>query len=237
MSILTGLPSIVHSQPKKSPVRPIENPKPVFSRLDFQVRHEFSNPLDEQEFLVKTINFIEKSKFWDSTAVIVTYDDSDGWYDHQVSPIVNSSTGVADFLNGTGVCGDQEKILPGIDSYNEHATARCGHGPRLPILVISPWAKTNFVDHTLTDQTSVIRFVEDNWLGGERIRRVEPNRSIGHRVPQRIAARAGVFRKQVHFAAMERHLFGRVVVVLIVCRGPFGPQAERVRRTAAILWI
>jgi phospholipase C len=128
-----------------------------------------SDPLDEQDFLVNTINFIERSKFWDSTAIVVTYDDSDGWYDHQVSPIVNSSMGVADFLNGTGVCGDQEKILPGIDAYNEHAMARCGHGPRLPLLIISPWAKTNFVDHTLTDQTSVLRFVEDNWLNGERI--------------------------------------------------------------------
>jgi phospholipase C len=29
--------------------------------------------------------------------------------------------------------------------------------------VISPWAKPNFVDHTLTDQSSVVRFIEDNW--------------------------------------------------------------------------
>ena len=36
-------------------------------------------------------------------------------------------------------------------------------------MVISPFAKRNFIDHTLTDQTSVLRFVEDNWLGGERI--------------------------------------------------------------------
>jgi phospholipase C len=128
-----------------------------------------SDPLDEQQWLVNIINFIQSSKYWDSTAIVVTYDDSDGWYDHQASPIVNSSTGVADFLNGTGVCGNQEHTLPGIDSYNEHATARCGHGPRLPILIISPWAKRNFVDHTLTDQTSVIRFVEDNWLHEERI--------------------------------------------------------------------
>jgi phospholipase C len=46
---------------------------------------------------------------------------------------------------------------------------RCGYGPRLPFLIISPWAKSNHVDHTLTDQTSVIHFVEDNWLGGQRI--------------------------------------------------------------------
>jgi phospholipase C len=36
-------------------------------------------------------------------------------------------------------------------------------------LVVSPFAKRNQVDHTLTDQTSVLRFVEDNWLQGERI--------------------------------------------------------------------
>ena len=40
---------------------------------------------------------------------------------------------------------------------------RCGYGPRLPLLVISPYSKTNFVDHSITDQTSIIRFIEDNW--------------------------------------------------------------------------
>jgi phospholipase C len=35
--------------------------------------------------------------------------------------------------------------------------------------VVSPWARRNFVDHTVTDQTSVLRFIEDNWLGGTRI--------------------------------------------------------------------
>ena len=46
---------------------------------------------------------------------------------------------------------------------------RCGYGTRLPLLVISPWAKDNYVDHTLLDQTSVIRFIEDNFLDGKRI--------------------------------------------------------------------
>jgi phospholipase C len=40
---------------------------------------------------------------------------------------------------------------------------RCGFGPRLPLLVVSPWAKRNFIDHTLTSQTSITRFIEDNW--------------------------------------------------------------------------
>jgi phospholipase C len=40
---------------------------------------------------------------------------------------------------------------------------------RQPLMVISPYAKQSFVDHTLTDQTSVLRFIEDNWLRSERI--------------------------------------------------------------------
>jgi phospholipase C len=40
---------------------------------------------------------------------------------------------------------------------------RCGFGPRLPLLVISPYAKTNFVDHTLSDQASIPNFIEYNW--------------------------------------------------------------------------
>ena len=40
---------------------------------------------------------------------------------------------------------------------------QCGYGPRVPMLVISPYAKTNLVDHSLTDQSSILRFIEDNW--------------------------------------------------------------------------
>jgi phospholipase C len=129
----------------------------------------YSDPIDEQHFLVKIINFLQQQKEWDSTAVVVLYDDSDGWYDHQMSPIVNQSTGPADALTGPDACGSAANSLPGIDPRNAHALGRCGYGPRQPFLVISPWAKQNFVDHTTTDQSSVIRFIEDNWLGGQRI--------------------------------------------------------------------
>ena len=43
---------------------------------------------------------------------------------------------------------------------------KCGPGPRQPLLVISPFAKTNYVDHTQTDQASILRFIEDNWSLG-----------------------------------------------------------------------
>jgi phospholipase C len=129
----------------------------------------YSDPLDEQTFLVNTINFLQELPSWRSTAVVIMYDDSDGWYDHQIGPIINTSTGPQDGLTGPGACGSGATSLPGLNPVNTHALGRCGYGPRLPLLVVSPWAKRNFVDHTVTDQSSIIRFVEDNWLGGQRI--------------------------------------------------------------------
>ncbi|MGH3773768.1 MAG: phospholipase C [Pseudonocardiaceae bacterium] len=122
----------------------------------------YSDPLDEQHFLVDTLNALQRSKDWRSTAVVIAYDDSDGWYDHQPSPIVNPSQSPQDALSAPGICGSARTPLAGFQD-------RCGYGPRLPLLVISPFAKRNFVDHTVTDQTSILRFIEDNWLSGQRI--------------------------------------------------------------------
>jgi len=136
----------------------------------FQDGHAgYSDPLDEQNFVVTLINFLEHQQAWKDTAVVILYDDSDGWYDHQSIPLVNQSVGSADALTGPGACGTGGRALPGIDAGNTQALGRCGYGPRQPLLVISPWARENFVDHTTTDQTSVIRFIEDNWLHGQRI--------------------------------------------------------------------
>jgi phospholipase C len=129
-----------------------------------------SNPLDEQAFVVTVINAVEQSAFWSSTAVIIAYDDSDGWYDHQQAPMVNGSFTSADALTGTNSCGlSTTPILPGPNSGGLPVQGRCGYGVRTPLLVISSWAKPNYVDHTLTDQSSVVRFIEDNWLSGTRI--------------------------------------------------------------------
>jgi phospholipase C len=120
----------------------------------------YSDPLDEQRFLVDEINAIEQSPDWASTAIFISYDDSDGWYDHQMGPIIRGSQDVNDALNGAGKCGPTTKT----DATTED---RCGVGPRLPLLVISPWAKQNYVDSTFTEQASIPKFIEDNWnLGG-----------------------------------------------------------------------
>jgi phospholipase C len=86
-----------------------------------------------------------------------------------MGPIVNTSTGLQDGLTGPSACGSGATALPGFNPANLHALGRCGYGPRQPLLVVSPWARQNFVDHSVTDQTSVTRFIEDNWLNGQRI--------------------------------------------------------------------
>jgi phospholipase C len=67
-----------------------------------------------------------QSKYWNSTAIFVTWEDWGGWYDHVAPPQVDS----------------------------------LGLGFRLPCLVISPYAKQGFVDHTQTDFTSILKFIE-----------------------------------------------------------------------------
>jgi phospholipase C len=119
----------------------------------------YSDPLDEQTFLVDTINQIERSRFWKSTAIVVTYDDSDGWYDHQPPVIVNGSNTTAD----EAICSGAPMIL---GSYPN----RCGFSQRLPMLVISPWTRQNYVSHHLTNTVSIVKFIENNWLFGQRLR-------------------------------------------------------------------
>ncbi|QBB69946.1 phospholipase [Pseudolysobacter antarcticus] len=129
----------------------------------------YSDPIDEQQFVVHVLNYLQSLPEWRDTLVVIAYDDSDGWYDHQMPPIVNQSSGLDDALTGVNACGNGLTALPGVLSGVTHAQGRCGYGPRLPLLVISPWSKSNYVDHTVTDQTSILRFVEDNWLAGQRL--------------------------------------------------------------------
>ena len=74
-------------------------------------------------------------------------------------PIVSQSDDpVTDALLGKGLCGE-----PSPEEYKD----RCGHGPRLPLLIVSPFSKVNYVDHQITDQSSILRFIEDNWNLGQ----------------------------------------------------------------------
>jgi phospholipase C len=123
-----------------------------------------STPLEEQTQIVDAVNAIEQSPFWRDTAIMITYDDSDGWYDHVAGPIVSFSEDPGnDAISGnpatsTGSCG-KPVVATTIQD-------RCGFGVRLPFLLISPFAKWNYVDHSLNDTTSILRFIEYNWSLG-----------------------------------------------------------------------
>jgi len=119
----------------------------------------YSDPIDEQKFLVNTINSVEQSKYWASTAVVITYDDSDGWYDHQAPTIVNGSN---DATQDAAIC---TSVAVSIGSAND----RCGYSQRLPFVVISPYTRDNYVSSNQTNTASVVKFIEDNWLHGESI--------------------------------------------------------------------
>jgi phospholipase C len=121
----------------------------------------YSDPIDEQNFVVTEINAIQNSSFWSSTAIIIAYDDSDGWYDH-VSNFVNGSNTASD----STFCNQTSATRTGVTSGTTPVQGLCGFGPRLPLLVISPWAKANFIDNTVTDQSSITRFIEDVFLNG-----------------------------------------------------------------------
>src|ERR1700733_12042455 len=104
----------------------------------------YSDPLDEQTWLASTIDQLEKLPSWSSTAVVIAYDDSDGWYDHQTGPVINQSQTSLDTLSGTGQCGANAADVP------SGQQGRCGPGMRQPLLVVSPYARRNYVDSALT---------------------------------------------------------------------------------------
>jgi phospholipase C len=78
------------------------------------------------------ITSIKSSQFWSSTAILLTWDDYGGWYDH-VAP-------------------------PQTDDY--------GFGFRVPMIVVSPYARHGFVDHALADHTSTLAFIESTFSLG-----------------------------------------------------------------------
>ncbi|MGN6413452.1 phospholipase C [Flexivirga sp.] len=116
----------------------------------------YSDPIDEQHFLVNEINAIQQSPEWKSTAIVVTYDDSDGWYDHQFATI---RTGARDTNLNEPMCTRVKEPVTASGPQDD----RCGPGPRLPFLVISPYSKVNSISHQPLEQASVIKFVEQNW--------------------------------------------------------------------------
>lgn len=105
--------------------------------------HPGSGSSDHQvaeAYLAEVINAIAKSKYWKDSVIIVTWDDSGGFYDHLPPP-------------GFGQTCPQDRTGP-------EQGYPCGDGVRLPAMVISPFSKTGVVVHDWADHGSVSKFIE-----------------------------------------------------------------------------
>jgi hypothetical protein len=76
--------------------------------------------------------------------------------------VIQSQTPL-DALTAPGQCGSNPSKVP------NGQQARCGPGMRQPLLVVSPFSKSNFVDGTFTTQASVVQLIEDSFLKSQRL--------------------------------------------------------------------
>jgi phospholipase C len=91
-----------------------------------------------QEWVTKLVNSVMQGPDWASSAIILTWDDWGGYYDHLVPP-------------GQGRTLDRQA------------------GIRVPMIIISPWAKPGAIDSETLSLDSINRLIEDDFLGGKRL--------------------------------------------------------------------
>ncbi|MFG1797700.1 phosphocholine-specific phospholipase C [Nocardia sp. NPDC049149] len=115
--------------------------------------HPAARPCDGAAYTQAVLKALwGNQKLWDSTAVLINFDENDGFFDHVPPPMAPQGT-PGEYVNGQPI----------------------GLGPRVPMLVISPWSRGGWVNSQVYDHTSVIRFLE-KWTGV-----AEPNISAWRR--------------------------------------------------------
>ena len=100
--------------------------------------HPPFNVTQGELWTVSIINAVMKSSYWNSSVIFLTYDEGGGYFDHVPPPQLLSI---------------------------DHGFARRlrGYGQRVPLLVISPYSKENYVSHTVLNHMSLLRFIDYNW--------------------------------------------------------------------------
>ncbi len=88
-----------------------------------------------QAWVTKLVNAVMKSRYWNSSAIFLAWDDWGGFYDHVKPPVVDAQ----------------------------------GYGLRVPALVLSPYARKGYVDHQTLSFDAYLKFIEDDFLGGQRL--------------------------------------------------------------------
>jgi phospholipase C len=103
---------------------------------------------------------------WSKTVFIVVYDENDGFFDHMVPPTPPQTA--AQGLSNVSITNE---IYPGSLG---NPSGPYGLGPRVPMLVLSPWSKGGYVNSEVFDHTSLIRFVEKRF-GTTKVPLKDPN--------------------------------------------------------------
>ena len=125
---------------------------PEVAFLDPDIGHEAPGQNDEhppavmhvgQKWLASIVDAIAKGPNWSSTAIFITYDEHGGLYDHVVPPAACPPDDYAPELAAGDAQGKFDQL-----------------GPRVPMIVISPYAKKKYVGHHVYDHTSIVRFIE-----------------------------------------------------------------------------
>jgi phospholipase C len=100
-----------------------------------------------EEFAASVINAVINGPAWDRTALLLTYDEHGGYYDHVPPPAAIPPDSIGPDLE------------PGEDGFDGFAR----YGFRVPFALVSPWARKDFVSHEVYDHTSILKLVETKW--------------------------------------------------------------------------
>jgi phospholipase C len=128
---------------------------PTDGGLDEHPSVSDSSPINIQsgaDFVQGLINGLMQSPSWDDSAMIFTYDEFGGFYDHVPPQPMPSPDGIP-----------PRDLRPGDVCTNGQTGPTCDFvytGYRIPLIVISPFAKKNYVSHTVADTTAVLKFIE-----------------------------------------------------------------------------
>jgi phospholipase C len=109
--------------------------------------HPPASPQPGQLFVATVVEALTKSPAWADSALFVTYDENGGFYDHVPPPSACQPDGIKPDLEPTDPPGDFDRL-----------------GMRVPMMVVSPYAKKHFVAHHVYDHTSILRFIEDRFV-------------------------------------------------------------------------
>ena len=118
----------------------------------------YSDPLDEQNFIVDQINEIQQSPVLE----VAPRSSSP-----TTTPTAGTTTSTPPVVNGSNDAANDTAMCSSVSIQLGNENDRCGYGVRQPLIVISPWTRSNYVSSNQTDTSSITKFIEDNWLHGQ----------------------------------------------------------------------